>query len=298
MAVFTNSQPETRGIDETPTAICPHDVPSERNSSFGCGGDTPRGKGVMDLNKTHQAWLEGVHANDDIDVLFESTLGVFADEDIAKELFGTTNGECTPSMAITSIGYNRDTPGGNGVRINIQGYFNEMKRMIEENTNKMIRMIEENTRMFEENNRRIEEAIDQGIKEGFRRGFESLRLKANLDNGAQPTVRETQDLLLFDIFQQIPTFDFSSTPSHPFTMTDKLSSSYSCHCHNTSTKYDFMPREGISEHDIEGCMKLHDIKGWLKQQSTTSFKHLYHGVIGGMKVHDLTGWLKRIYFMI
>jgi hypothetical protein len=140
--------------------------------------------------------------------------------------------------------------------------------------------------------------ISQGLKEGFRRGFESLHLKANLDNGAQPTVRETQDLLPFDIIQQIPTFDFSSTPSHPFTMTDTLSNSDSCHCHNTSTKYDFVPRGGISEHDIEGCMKLHDIKGWLKQQSTTSFKHLYHGVIGGMKVHDLTGWLKRIYFMI
>jgi hypothetical protein len=276
----------------------------------------------MDFNKTHQAWLEGIYANEDIDILFESTLGVFADEDIAK-LFGTTSGESTPSTAITSIGYIGDTPGGKGVKSNkahqtcrveieaikmqvtaINAIMEDEKAArevdraaIKENIALMMKMMTEFNesliKSMEELNESLIKSIEKGIKKGFEKGFESLRLKANLDNGAQPTVRETQDLLPFDIIQQIPTFDFSSTPSHPFTMLSNPDS-----CHNTSAKYDFVPRGGISEHDIEGCMKLHDIKGWLKQKSTTSFKHLYHGVIGGMKVHDLTGWLKRIYFMI
>jgi hypothetical protein len=44
--------------------------------------------------------------------------------------------------------------------------------------------------------------------------------------------------------------------------------------------------------EVMGSMKLHDLTGWLKKQSTQQVKFLHHSVIGGLKMHDLTRWLK------
>jgi biotin operon repressor len=102
---------------------------------------------------------------------------------------------------------------------------------------------------------------------------------------------ELEDMLSHEVIKRMPNFDFSTRTSSPFTMQDR-SSTHNVHQPNT---YEPTPRCWIQMNDREGIMKLHDLKGWLKQQTTTTFKYLYHGVIGGMKVHDLTGWLKRIY---
>jgi hypothetical protein len=102
---------------------------------------------------------------------------------------------------------------------------------------------------------------------------------------------ETENMLSHEVLKRIPNFDFSTRTSSPFTMLDR-SSIHNVHQPNT---YEPAPRCWIQMNDREGIMKLHDLNGWLKLQTTTSFKYLYHGVIGGMKVHDLTGWLKRIY---
>jgi hypothetical protein len=44
---------------------------------------------------------------------------------------------------------------------------------------------------------------------------------------------------------------------------------------------------------VIGAMKLHDLTGWLKQQTIISVKYMHCRVIGTMMLHDLTGWLKQ-----